>query len=119
MFDEAIIGDEAIRNPREPREASSEVWKWICAALLALLMSLGAYALRGGITRAEAEQLVTGPTNPYVANEPALNERLSTIEGKVDDLQNKVDKLQDNLNRLCIALGVDPDGNVQPRPARR
>ena len=92
-------------------KADPQLWQWICGALFTLLVGLSGYALASHscITPADAERLVTGPTNPYVQDKQSLEQRLATVE-KIDV---KLDSLQRQLTRICIAVGVDPDGTTE------
>jgi DNA-binding Xre family transcriptional regulator len=63
-------------------------------------MGAGGYMLRG---------------DNYDKDKPALTEKLSTMQTSVTQLQEQNRETQGKLNRICIALGVDPDGVLEVR----
>jgi DNA-binding Xre family transcriptional regulator len=102
-------------DPRDRDRAANsvEVWKWLACSLLAILLPLAGYVGRGGITEAKAVEIVSGPSNPYVQDKAALQQRQENTSQQLEEMRGKLDTVQRQLTRICIALGVDPDGNVE------
>jgi hypothetical protein len=98
---------EAQMNLSKPD--SSEVWKWVAGCLFAILLAMAGYMSRGGITRAEAIELLSSPNNPYMQDKAVLDLRLGNIEGRVSDVQRATEKVNTALGRICIKLGIDPE----------
>jgi hypothetical protein len=92
----------------QPKPDYSDFWRWVAACLFAAMMLMTGYMSRGGITRAEAEQLIVGPTNPYIQDKATLDLRMNNIESRLGALQESTDNVQQSVNSLCIKLGVDP-----------
>ena len=107
---EAEFEQKAIHLRAPQFESSNELYKWAAGILLALVLFLGGFLTRGGgITRAEAEILITSAANPYVQDKPAIEQRLKGIESKLDDVSTSGNTLDRKISRICIALGIDPD----------
>lgn len=104
-------GEKQLRRSHDlVTRGTVDLWKWIAGALLMVIVAMGGYLGHSGITSSEAEKLISGPTNPYVQDKSALDQRLNNIETKLSDTQHSVDGLQKSINKMCIKLGVDPDG---------
>ncbi|PSH05133.1 MAG: hypothetical protein CXZ00_02970 [Acidobacteria bacterium] len=97
----------ALRLRLQP-DGTVDVWKWIAASLLAVVLLLAGYLSRPGISRAEAEQIVTGPANPYVADRAALQLDQKNIKDQLRKMQLDIDEMKAQLVHISIAVGVDP-----------
>ena len=109
-------GELAAKDADGRSQASAQLWQWVAGALLAVVVSAGTYCFGKGdtISAAEARQLVSGPVNPYVQDKAAIDQHLQSIDRKLETL----DSMQHQLNRMCIKLGIDPEGPIAiyPRP---
>jgi hypothetical protein len=103
--------DHEIETIKSQAAANSlDVWKWIAGILFAVLLFLAGFVSKGGgITRAEAESLVASAANPYVQDKPAIEQRMKSIEGGIVNLNESNATLDRKINRICIAMGIDPD----------
>ncbi len=97
-------------------EATLDIWKWIAGTMFGLCLFFGGYACRGGITRAEAVEIVTGPSNPYVADKATLQLEQTNSKENAAQMRTDLRDIKSQLVRLSIAMGVDPgEGGDAPR----
>ncbi len=98
-----------------PEGNIANVWQWICGAMLVVLLFVAGYAVRGGITRAEAEQLVNGPSNPYVAERDTIQLKEKNTQDRLDKIESDMSEMNRQLVNISVALGIQPDGTRVPR----
>jgi hypothetical protein len=88
-----------------PPQSESDFFKWVAGVLVTVILALAAWGLK---------------PDAYRDDKPVLEQKLEALKKSNEEQRADLDNLDRKLNRLCIALGVDPEGpaDAYPRKAR-